>query len=319
VFAALRSSNIHRIQRPSPNHHIMPTKIELVTSIVSSFILTSLASIVVPSLDFTPDAGSASYVKLWFIYMFVDAANGLLFHLIMLSPARWIAYRLPGSKMPPLDDEKKLSEQEEQSNDPSLSWPSADVMAKLPHDWVVQERFGNGRYAPDIVDAACTLNSHTTSSKRIPKKQKNKSYSNGSPHQHRSIHANEEKISTDKAQPYYLNHVRGSTRIRHASQRLAAAMGTLFTSYVLCCLSSLVTLDYIGLGVPSPRRVLFDVICGFGIGSIIVILLFLVELKMGWIKIVGYWETVVPDENFAVNITWDILFHVGVSFNEEVM
>ena len=147
----------------------MPTNIELVTSIVSSLILTSLSLIVVPSLDF---AGSASYVKLWFIYMFVDAANGLLFHLIMLSPARCISYRLPGSKMPPLDDEKKLSEQEEQSNDPSLSWPSADVMAKLPHDWVVQERFGNGRYASDIVEAVCTLKSHTTSSKRIPKKQK---------------------------------------------------------------------------------------------------------------------------------------------------
>ena len=40
---------------------------------------------------------------------------------------------------------------------------------------------------------------------------------------------------------------------------------------------------------------------------------------MGWIKIVGYWETVVPEENFAVNITWDVLFHVGVSINEEVM
>lgn len=40
---------------------------------------------------------------------------------------------------------------------------------------------------------------------------------------------------------------------------------------------------------------------------------------MGWIKIVGYCETVVPEEVFAINFAWDILFHVGVSINEEVM
>jgi hypothetical protein len=43
------------------------------------------------------------------------------------------------------------------------------------------------------------------------------------------------------------------------------------------------------------------------------------ELRMGWIKVVGWWENAVPEEVFAFNITWDILFHVGVSINEEVM
>mmetsp|Transcript_11487 Transcript_11487/g.24510 ORF Transcript_11487/g.24510 Transcript_11487/m.24510 type:complete len:394 (-) Transcript_11487:167-1348(-) len=127
--------------------------------------------------------------------------------------------------------------------------------------------------------------------------------------------------SSSSSQPYYLNHVRGSTRIRHASQRLAAAVGTLFASYLLCSYSSssLLTLSDIGLHVSSFQQVLIDFGCGFGVGSCIVLLMFACEWRMGWIRIVGFWENVVKEEVFWINFGWDVLFHLGVSFNEEVM
>lgn len=131
-------------------------------------------------------------------------------------------------------------------------------------------------------------------------------------------------------QPYYLNHVRGSTRIRQASLRIAAAMGTLLASFLMIYIFEdwrdedddngdneleLVNLLYAGhLGI-----IIFEVVCGFIIGSSIVIFIFLIELKMGWIKIISYWETAVPSESFLINIIWDILFHIGVSINEEIM
>lgn len=102
--------------------------------------------------------------------------------------------------------------------------------------------------------------------------------------------------------------------------RIAAAASTLVSSYILCSLtSSLVSLDDIGLHIPSLQRVIFDLFCGCLIGSFIVIVIFVIELQLEWIKIIGYCETVVPNEKFAINIIWDILFHIGVSINEEVM
>ena len=66
-------------------------------------------------------------------------------------------------------------------------------------------------------------------------------------------------------------------------------------------------------------EVLSELLLGFTIGSSIVIFIFILELRMGWIKIIGYREKVVPQETFAINFAWDILFHIGVSLNEDVM
>lgn len=255
--------------------------------------------------------------------MFLDASYGQLFHIILLIPTRWIASGLPGSVVPPLDDEEKLSEQEEQSNDGSIIWPSPDVIAKLPQDWVVQgsESSERGEDASEIPDVAAkvTSKSHSSTKKRRSAKNKIKASSSNSD-QKTNLHSNESRKSIIETQPYYLNHVRGSTRIRQASQRIGAAMGTLFASYILCSFSSsLVTFEDIGLGITSAKEVLYDFTCGFLIGSFIVAFIFLLELRMGWIKIVGMFETVDPKEIFAVNFLWDVLFHVGVSINEEVM
>ena len=131
--------------------------------------------------------------------------------------------------------------------------------------------------------------------------------------------------SSLSSQTYYLNHVRGSTRLRQASQRLGMAMGTLFVTYLLCnpsfsaSSSSFTKLDNVGLQFHSKKQVLSDLFIGIRIGSTIVLVIFSVEVYVGWIKIVGYWEKVVPEERFGLNLLWDALFHVGVSLNEELM
>ena len=114
--------------------------------------------------------------------------------------------------------------------------------------------------------------------------------------------------------PFFLNHVRGSTRLRQAVFRITAALGTLtmihvMTEYVDHTSSS----SDIGLDISFT-----DICWGFAVGSIIVILLFLAEVALGWIHVVGYFEVVVPGEYLFVNLFWDILFHIGVSINEEV-
>jgi hypothetical protein len=238
--------------------------------------------------------------------------------MILLKPARYIASKLPGSDMPSLTDEKHLSEQEEQCNDATILWPTDAMIEKLPSDWRVGEIIlaNEKKCMPDDLAADDSKSPPYQSSSR--KRRVSTKEKSNQQRQSNSYDCNSSDI-TYRHQLYYLNHVRGSTRIRQASQRLGLGLGTMTSSYILCTLSSYITLDNIGLGISSPRRIFFDVICGFGIGSFIVILIFLLEIQMGWIKIVGYWETVVPDEKFALNITWDILFHIGVSINEEIM
>ena len=217
-----------------------------------------------------------------------------------------------------MNEEKKLLEQEEQSNDPSLIWPSPAAIVKLPEDWAAQGR-GSGATETNSSEVRDDAISSTSSHSRKKKKRSLQSKNENKASCITNIHPNNSNESNQNKQPYYLNHVRGSTRIRQASQRIAAAMGTLVSSYLLCSYSSLVTLDDIGLGVSSTKRMLSDFTHGFAIGSFIVIFIFIVELRMGWIRVIGFRETVVPTEVFAINIAWDILFHLGVSINEEVM
>lgn len=83
--------------------------------------------------------------------------------------------------------------------------------------------------------------------------------------------------------------------------------------------SSFLKFEDVGLQIISFHRVLHDIIFGIFVGSIIVTVIFGVEVYMGWVRIVGYWEKVVPNEKFVLNLLWDVLFHVGVSVNEELM
>jgi len=270
------------------------------------------------------NTGPETYFGHFTIYMFLDATYGHLFHLLLLIPARSIAARLPGSKVAPLNDENKLVEQEAQSNDPSVIWPSPAIVAKLPQGWVVNVKESDSTEAHlsvvcDNGNSSKPPYSRKTKKKSLRSNIKNKAPSTVVSSQLPTVQPNKSNLSDQCKQPYYLNHVRGSTRVRQASQRAAAAMGTVVSSYLLCSFSSLVTLEDIGLGVGSAQRVLSDLAIGFVIGSFIVVFIFVAELRMGWIRIIGFRATVVSAESFAINLSWDVLFHVGVSINEEVM
>jgi hypothetical protein len=61
------------------------------------------------------------------------------------------------------------------------------------------------------------------------------------------------------------------------------------------------------LAINSWRRLLFDVIFGFGVGSSVIM-----ELqRMGWIKLIGCWETVIPEEKLLPILCGAHYFIVG--------
>ncbi|KAL7550287.1 hypothetical protein ACHAWF_013530 [Thalassiosira exigua] len=284
----------------------MPTSFE--------WTVTGLLPLILTCVAFYLLAGdSVPYFRLWFLYMFLDTAYGHLFHLLLLVPARKIAIHLPGSKVP-LDDEGKLSEQEEQSNDPTIVWPSAATVAALPQDWIVP---GVSAKETNLIAVRDDVDANAKSSQSSNKKKRSLKNRKPAPSAPKPTKSHRQK-ATETRQPYCLNHVRGSTRIRQASQRIGAALGTMFSTYLLCSFSPL-SFEDVGLEIPSAKRVLFDIVSGLAIGSSIVIFIFLLELRLKWIRITGYFETAVPSEVFAVNFAWDVLFHIGVSINEEVM
>ena len=250
--------------------------------------------------------------------------------MILRIQARSIARRLPGAVVP--NDEKALLLQEEECNDSTIIWPSPEAIAKLPKDWVVDSK-PKEIIETEVVEINVTppkVNATKKAKKRRSPKHRQNTKISTSDHiaQADSVqHIDNTAIIID--QPYYLNHVRGSTFIRKASQRIAAAMGTLFASFLMIYIFDDWRDEDDGKGgdnelepihqLYASETILFELCCGFTIGSFLVIFIFLIELRMGWIKIVGYMETAVPEEKFAINILWDILFHIGVSINEEVM
>jgi len=255
------------------------------------------------------------------------------FHTLLLHPVRWIARRLPGAVVPSLNEEQKLVEQEAASNDVSLDWPSTDVIAKLPSDWVTVvslSRHNKERETVGAVNERSVVSKSTRSKKKGTKLKNEKpasSYSGQQSHNTQSNHKkskNETSSTSMVQQPFYLNHVRGSTRIRQASQRIGASVGSILATYMICHLSSQsITLEDVGLSVlPSTHNnnlVVHDLAWGFLVGSSIVSIIFIMEVYLGWIKIVDFFQTVVPNESFPISFLWDVLFHIGVSINEEVM
>lgn len=116
------------------------------------------------------------------------------------------------------------------------------------------------------------------------------------------------------SQPYFLNHVRGSTRCRQAAHRVGQALGTMICVALMSRWIDDVPVSDLGLDL---RFV--DLAWGFLVGSAIVIALFLSEVWLfGWLRVIGIYEVVVPGESIGINLLWDVLFHLGVSVNEEV-
>ena len=204
-----------------------------------------------------------SYTLLFVLYLFLDASYTQLFHTLLLIPARYLACHLPGASVPPWSNEKEWLTQEEEMNDVSIVWPMKEDLRKL----------SDGGW---IVNCKEVGESNTLKSNRQKRRDK---IDNDKPL------ATNHTRNSKQSQPYYLNHVRGSTRIRQASQRIGAALGTLFSSFLLCSFTSFVTLEGIGLDIHS-RNVLFDLCWGVVVGALIVTFIFVLELSFGWIHIV---------------------------------
>lgn len=128
---------------------------------------------------------------------------------------------------------------------------------------------------------------------------------------------------------WFLNHVRGSLRFRQAVLRLASAAGSILMAYVMTNYvdppfpdgatseddeGPVVGLASIGLTPISFQ----DIALGVLVGSTVVLAIFALEVALGWIRVIGYFEKVVAEESWTLNILWDVLFHIGVSINEEI-
>lgn len=121
-----------------------------------------------------------------------------------------------------------------------------------------------------------------------------------------------------RKQPFFLNHVRGSLRLRQAALRLGAAVGTILQVGTMSVLLDQRSLRAIGLPTPLELFAGRDLYLGLLTGATCVLFLFVAEVALGWVKIVGYCETVTPGEWLSLNLLWDTLFHIGVAINEEV-
>ena len=256
----------------------MPSTSEWAISILLPFQLTWLSSYLLQndegssSISSSNDhATSPSYALLFVLYLFLDASYTQLFHTLLLIPARYLAYHLPGAVVPPWSNEKEWLAQEEEMNDVSIIWPTKEDLMKLSdRGWIVNCK---------EVDESNTIESNRPKRKSTTDSDK-------------PLATNQTRNSKP-SQPYYLNHVRGSTRIRQASQRIGAALGTLFSSFLLCSFTSHVTLEDIGLDTHS-RSVLCDLFGGVVVGALTVTLIFVLELSFGWIRIVVSYRSIPP-------------------------
>lgn len=115
---------------------------------------------------------------------------------------------------------------------------------------------------------------------------------------------------------FFLNHVRGSIRFQQSMIRIASGWGTLLMIFVQSHWLSSPPEPLSRIGLLPVSWIDFG--WGFLIGSGVIIGFFLVEVAMGWIHIIGYFQVADPDESLILNLIWDILFHLGVSMNEEV-
>ena len=265
-------------------------------SLIGELLVMAAPPLVVTLLTKDYASGSdTSHLALFLTFGLLESTWGGLFRLLTLNAARAVAGWLPGAVVPDSHDE--MLRQEGETNDDSLSWPPPGDLEGLPPEWIADGYLDGCADSGESAGPPRSSNKKARKGKRKPDKEIGKS---------------------SPRRPYHLNHVRGSTRIRHASQRLGAALGTLFATSLLCSSSPLVSYEDMGLGLSSPRKAAGDLLYGFLVGSIAVISIYAVELRRGWIRVISHWSTAAPGEVFAINFLWDIIFHVSVSINEEL-
>lgn len=124
------------------------------------------------------------------------------------------------------------------------------------------------------------------------------------------------RLAHGRKQPFFLNHVRGATRLKQAAIRLGAALATVLAIITMCKVVErrpLAAVSYMS------SFTVMDVAFGVVTGACCITALFLAEWHLGWIVPTHMFETVVPGERWSLNILWDVVFHMGVTFNEELL
>mmetsp|Transcript_59556 Transcript_59556/g.98754 ORF Transcript_59556/g.98754 Transcript_59556/m.98754 type:complete len:231 (-) Transcript_59556:236-928(-) len=61
-----------------------------------------------------------------------------------------------------------------------------------------------------------------------------------------------------------------------------------------------------------------DLVRGFSTGFILIAGIFIAEWRLGWLAVVGVFETSAPGERFSLNLLFDVIFHIAVSVSEEL-
>ena len=124
------------------------------------------------------------------------------------------------------------------------------------------------------------------------------------------------RAAVGKKRPYFLNHVRGSTRLVAAAMRVGQAAGSLCNVAVLSLLLDRRPVAALGL-VPSATF-LGDLGAGVAVGVGLISALTAVELRLGWVRRLGWFEVADPAERFGLNLLIDCTFHAAVALNEEL-
>ena len=97
---------------------------------------------------------------------------------------------------------------------------------------------------------------------------------------------------------------------RQAAIRMGAGTATVLT---LLCMSHLMDqrpLADFGLHFDGNAAI-GAALCVFT-GTTCIVVLFLIEWRLGWILPTHAFECVVEGESWSLNIAWDVLFHLGV-------
>merc|ERR1712113_386627 len=98
--------------------------------------------------------------------------------------------------------------------------------------------------------------------------------------------------------------------------RFGMAVGSLLSVFCTSVWLDQRPLSVMGLTLDGPFWRELGV--GFFVGCTIVSAMFAVELKMGWIQCLRFFEVFRKADSFAKCIFWDVVFHINVAINEEI-
>mmetsp|Transcript_105449 Transcript_105449/g.264004 ORF Transcript_105449/g.264004 Transcript_105449/m.264004 type:complete len:412 (+) Transcript_105449:266-1501(+) len=119
-----------------------------------------------------------------------------------------------------------------------------------------------------------------------------------------------------KGQPFCLNHVTGRRRFKDALMRFGMTVGSVVAVWCTCTWMDKRSLASLGLTLDTPF--FRDAACGLAVGVAIVTFMFAVELSLGWVQFLQFFEVFDRSESFVRCILWDVIFHLNVALNEEL-